>query len=130
MEKVQCRSVEAIIRPDGIIEAAFRPDWKEPDTPETTREIAHMLQKAVGDKTYGILYFPPNLYIKKDAVQAYLDVPIGHVAEAFVVKAFGSRLLCTLMIKLSRHSLPAKVFSNKKDAETWLFQQLQVAQTP
>lgn len=88
-----------------------------------------MLQEAVGDKACGLLYFPPNLYIKKDAVQAYLDIPIGHLAEAFVVKSFGSRLLCTLMLKLSRHSVPAKVFSNRKDAETWLLQQLKVAKT-
>ena len=37
-EKVQCRPIEAIIRPDGIIEAAFRPDWKEPAPPEISLE--------------------------------------------------------------------------------------------
>jgi hypothetical protein len=124
MKKVQCRSVEAIIHPNGIIEAAFRPSWKEADTPETTREIALMLQEAVGGEHRGLLYFPPNLFIRIEAVKAFLDVPIGHAAEAFVVTSFGPRLLCNLMLKFRKHSVPAKVFDNRAEAEEWLLEQL------
>ncbi len=127
MKKMQSSATEITIRPDGIIEVHPRSDWNEPDTAETAREAALLLKGVIEGGCYAILNFPPNLYVKREIIEAYLEVEIGQVAEAVVVSSFGVRLLIKLASSLSKSTVPSNAFSTKEDAEVWLLEQLKIA---
>ena len=129
MKKVQCRSAEAHVHSNGIIEVYMNPAWDQPDTPETARECAMMLKGIVGDGIFGLMSFPPNLYIKKDVLKAYLEVPIGHSADAFVVKSFGARLLGKIALNFYKNPNPIQLFGSKEEAQKWLLEQLEIARS-
>jgi hypothetical protein len=109
-----------IVHPNGIIETKVKPDWDQPDTPETAIDHSLTLKKGVGNNICGILTFLPNLYMKKEVIEAFATVEIGHIAEAFLVNSVGSRILATLALKLDKSSIPRKVFTKKEQAEKWL----------
>lgn len=127
MEIVYTKATKIIIRPDGIIESHPKEDWNEPDSVETARETALKLQEIANSGTYAHISFPPNLYIKKEIVQAYLEVDINHIAEAVVVKSFGARLLGKLALQIKKPTTPSKMFGTKEEAEVWLLEQLEKA---
>lgn len=127
MEIVKTRATKLIIRPDNIIESHSREDWNEPDSVETAREAALALQKITNTGTYAIMAFPPNLYVKKEIIQAFLEIEIKKVAEAVVVKSFGARLLGKLALQIKKPATPSKMFATKEEAEVWLLEELKKA---
>lgn len=125
MEIVYTKATKIIIRPDGIIESHSREGWNEPDSVETARETALKLQEIASSGIYAHMSFPPNLYIKKEIIQAFLEVEIGHIAEAVVVKSFGARLLGKLALQIKKPATPSKMFGTKEEAEIWLLEELE-----
>jgi hypothetical protein len=55
MKKYSTPSMEIVVRPDGILEVSIPTDWNQPDTAESTRENALLLQKINTGK--GMLHF-------------------------------------------------------------------------
>jgi hypothetical protein len=124
MQKLETEAAEVTIRPDGIVEFHMKPTWDKPDTAENAKENALMLKKAIDGKRRAILSFPPNLYVKKELVEAYKTVEIGQFAEALVVNSFGARILCNVVLKLTKNAYPIRIFNSKNEAEAWLLQLL------
>ncbi|MGH1338895.1 MAG: hypothetical protein ACRBFS_22455 [Aureispira sp.] len=128
MHKIECRAAEAFIYPHGIIEVHIKSSWDQPDTPETSSEIAIMLKEYIDSShvPYALMLFPPNLYVKKEVLQAYFNIKIGHIADALVVNSFGARLIGKIVLGFHKNPTPIKIFSNKADAEVWLLEQLEL----
>lgn len=125
MKIVKTEVVEIIIRPDNILEVHTRKDWQGVDTPENAREVALALKDICSQGDYAILSFPPNLYIEREILEAYLNVKIGQVAQAAIIKTFGTRLLVKIASQFFKAPYPSENFSNRADAERWLHQQLE-----
>jgi hypothetical protein len=99
----------------------MKPDWNQPDTPETAINFALTIKEGVGDNICGILsYLPDNLYMNKDVVEAFGSVDIGHVANAVIIKGIGSKILANFILKFVKIPVPMKIFTNTDKAEKWL----------
>lgn len=124
MKVLESISSIIIVHSNGIIETKIKPDWDQPDTPETAINHSLKLKEAVGNGIYGILTFLPSLYMKKEVIEAFGSVDIGHKAEAFLVNSVGSKLLANIAFKLLGSDVPRKVFTQKDKAEEWLVDQI------
>lgn len=126
MNIVKTETSKIIIRPDHILEIHPREGWQGVETVENSREVALALQAICSKGDYAILSFPPDLYLKKEIVEAFLEVKIGQVAQATIIKTFGMRLLVKIALQFSDSSYPSKTFGDVETAEAWLLEQLEL----
>lgn len=115
------------VQPNGVIVYRVKPDWKEPDTAEVALDAANTLKKAVDGNICGILTYAPSLYIKKEVLEAFSTVDIGHIADAIVVKSVGSKIFANFVLKFVKTPTIKKVFTNPEKAEKWLLEQVALA---
>lgn len=127
MKQFTSQSSIASVHPNGIIELSQKPEWDQPDTIEVAKDMALMLKKAIGNNIHGLLYFPPNVYIKEEIIRAYTTIQIGHVAEAIIVESFATKLIANMLLKFRKNSLACKIFNKQEEAEQWLLEQIQLA---
>jgi hypothetical protein len=124
MKQLESKSAIATIHPNGIIEFRIKPNWDQPDTPEIAIDNALTLKEAVGNNICGLITYAPNLYLKKEVLEAYASVHIGHVASAIVVRSVGSRIFANLALKFIKTTNPKKIFTNPDKAKIWLLDQI------
>lgn len=129
MKELESKSAIATIHSSGIIEFRLKPDWDQPDTPEIAIDNALTLKKAVDSSSSicGIITYAPNLYLKKEVLEAYASIQIGHIASAIVVRSVGSRIFANLALKFIRTPTPKKIFTNAEKAKIWLLDQIATA---
>jgi hypothetical protein len=125
MEILENETTKILIRPDDIVEIYTKETWDQPDTVETALAAALLVKKAVGGKRRATLNFVPSFYVRKEIVTAFNSVDAKQVAGAMVVDSFGAKILGNLALKFHKNSCPAKMFTQKAEAEAWLLQFLE-----
>lgn len=126
MKTIESPNLIITIRPDHIIEVRVKPDWDQPDTPESIIQNALLIQEAIGDEICGLMTFAPSLYISKEALEAFQTIDTGSKADAIVVDSVGARIFANLAFKFVKTDTPRKIFNEQAKAEKWLEEQLAI----
>jgi hypothetical protein len=125
MDILENKSTRVLVRPDHIVEVHIKASWDQPDTVETATASALLVKQGVGGQRRATLFFLPNIYMKKEIVDAYSSIDIQSVASAMLVQSFGAKLIGNMALKISRRKHPSKVFTDQAEAEKWLKQFLE-----
>lgn len=120
MKTYRTQSLELVVRPDNIIEATVPADWNQPDTVETTRENALLLQKVIKGNRYAILTTVPSIHMNREIIEVYNEIETGQIADALIVDSFGARVLGNLALKVIKLNRPMRLFTDRAKAESWL----------
>lgn len=131
MKEYQTKSTRIILRSDGILELANRQDWNEPDTLEEAKETTDKIKEIVGDQQLGFLVEAPSRYASKEILNHYRTVEMGGIASAVLLNSFAAKIVGNLYFKLSNGKpnesgriVPTRLFTDKKEATKWLYEQL------
>ena len=127
MKYLESISTLITVQPNGVIIYRVKPDWNQPDTPEVAIDAAKTLKKAVDGNICGILTHAPSLYVKKEILEAFSTIDIGHVADAIVVQSVGSKIFANFVLKFVKTPTIKKVFNDPQKAEQWLLEQIALA---
>lgn len=120
MKKYSTPSMEIIVRLDGILEVSIPADWNQPDTAESTRENALLLQKINTGKRHAALSLVPSFHINKEIIEVYNEIDTGQLADALLVNSFGAKILGNLALKILKKNRPIRLFTDRDKAEEWL----------
>ena len=125
--RLESKSAFVSVHDNGIVEVCLKPNWSEPDTPEVAIDGAKTLKKAVDGNICGILTHAPSLYVKKEFLEAYSSINIGHIASAILVQSVGSRIFANLALKFIKPIPKKRIFTNPDKAKSWLLEQIALA---
>jgi hypothetical protein len=90
---------------------------------EMAKRITHEVMQFFGDTELGIVHTAGSLTTIDPEVRDYLggDSRYAHkIAEAFVVKSLGQRILANFYLRVTRHSCPTEVFTTEEEAVRWV----------
>ncbi len=94
---------------------------------EDIKEIKKTNLNLTKGKKYGVISYTGNNSMISVESRAYLatrEVEQNKIASAFIIIQLPQRLLLNFFIKVNKPSIPTKSFSNLKDAQEWMSQQI------
>ncbi len=95
----------------------------EVDVYEIT-EMLKYVEEFMGDvKHYAVVDFGSNVMSTTEARNKYAEstyIQTYRIADAFVVKSLGVRIVANFFIKITRPKTPTKLFTDEKVAINWL----------
>lgn len=111
-----------IIRPSGCV-VVIRYDNELNVTLEMAKKLTAEVAKFFGQTELGIVHSAGTLTTIEPGVREYLasNSRYSHkIAEAFVVKNLGQRILANFYLRIARPACPTEVFTSEEEAVKWV----------
>ncbi len=88
------------------------------------REMLKYVEEFIGPKRhYAVVDFGGNTSSSPEARKAYADSPYinkWRIADAFLVKSLGVRIMANFFIRVTKPVVNTKLFTDEKEAVKWL----------
>jgi len=88
------------------------------------KEMLKYVEEFMGPKRhYAVIDFGGNTSSSPEARKAYADSPYinkWRIADAFLVKSLGVRIMANFFIKVTKPKVNTKLFTDEKEAIKWL----------
>lgn len=111
-----------IIRPNGCA-VVIRYDNELNVTLDMAKKLTEEVAKFFGETELGIVHSAGTLTTIEPGVREYLasNSRYAHkIAEAFVVKNLGQRILANFYLRIARPACPTEVFTSEEEAVKWV----------
>jgi len=118
--QIDLKHTLVLLRPDGIIQVNCS------DCTYNKQDIIDVTQAQVelskGEKKLLLVIGSEDTNVESEAREfmAKEENTMYSIAEAYVIKSLGQRILVNFYIKVSKPKVPTMFFSNVNDAEKWL----------
>lgn len=111
-----------IIRPSGCV-LVIRYENELNVTLDMAKTLTTEVAKFFGETELGVVHSAGTLTTIEPGVREYMagTSRYGHkVAEAFVVKNLGQRILANFYLRIARPACPTEVFTSEEEAVKWV----------
>jgi len=111
-----------ILRP-SVCALVIRYDNELNVTLEMAKRITEEVAREFGSTELGVVHSAGNLTTIEPGVREYLESNsrYGHkIAEAFVVKNLGQRIIANFYLRIKKHACPTEVFTSEEEAVKWV----------